>query len=57
MTKYIEVKLTEDQAYYIGQLLEHDIDLGDDSINAKPDKAYNAFIRRLQDKLAKAKTV
>lgn len=52
----IKVELTEDQAYYIDQLLEKDIDLGDDSIGAKPDKAYNAFIQRIRTKLAKAKS-
>lgn len=56
MTKHIIVDLTEDQAQTLLRLLDNDKDYGDDLLGTKPDKVYNAYLTRIEKKLAKAKT-
>lgn len=52
MTKYITIKLTEDQARKILHLLDEDQDLGDDLLGTGPDHEYNAFLRRIVTKIS-----
>lgn len=53
MTKYITVKLTEDQLSWLIWCMQTDIDSDPEAYGVE----RKAFIRRLASKLAKAKTV
>lgn len=58
--KYITVKLTEDQARSVLDILDHHIDLGiwdeAEKHNMVPSPEHMAFLRRIRRTLAKAKS-